>query len=76
MEQQEKDMNFVGRTIFTDVDHALEEAQFLVERDKVPYAIVRVSNKYGAVIHVVPESIVNEIQVLEVFRPVEHGTGT
>lgn len=69
-------MNFVGRTIFTDVDHALEEAQFLVERDKAAYAIVRVSNKYGAVIHVVPESIVNEIQVLEVFRPVEHGTGT
>ena len=69
-------MNFVGRTIFTDVDHALEEAQFLVEKDKVPYAIVQVRNKYGAVIHVVPESIVNEIQVLEVFRPVDHGTGT
>lgn len=69
-------MQLENRTAFTDIDHALEEAQFLVERDKIPHSIVRVRNQHGQKIYVVPTDIVLEIEIIETFNPVPHGTGT
>lgn len=59
-----------NRTSFTDIDIALEEAQFLVERDKVAHSMVRVRNKHGQKIYVVPTDIVLEIEIIETFNPV------
>jgi hypothetical protein len=49
----------------------LEEAQFLVGREKVPYCIVRAwsKNKHGHKLYVVPADSVVEIQILETFNP-------
>lgn len=69
-------MQLENRTAFTDIDHALEEAQFLVEKDRVAYSIVRVRNQHGQKIYVVPTDIVLEIEIIETFNPVTHGTGT
>lgn len=59
-----------NRTSFTDIDIALEEAQFLVEKEKVPHSMVRVRNKHGQKIYVVPTDIVLEIEIIETFNPV------
>lgn len=63
-------MQLENRTAFTDIDHALEEVQFLVEKDKISYSIVRVRNKHGQKIYVVPADIVLEIEIIETFNPV------
>ena len=63
-------MNLENRTAFTDIDLALEEVQFLVEKDKIPYSIVRVRNKHGQKIYVVPSDIVLEVEIIETFNPV------
>jgi len=65
-----------NRTAFTDIDHALEEAQFLVEKDRVPYCIVRARNMHSQKIYVIPADAVMEIEIIETFNPVPHGTGT
>jgi len=65
-----------NRTAFTDIDHALEEAQFLVDRDKIPYSIIRVRNRDEQRIYVVPSEIVMEIEIIETFNPVSNGPGT
>jgi hypothetical protein len=65
-----------NRTAFTDIDHALEEAQFLVEKDKVAQCIIRVRNRDGQKIYVVPADTVVEVEIIETFNPVSHGTGT
>jgi hypothetical protein len=64
-------MDLRNRTEFTDVDIALEEAQFLVGKDKVPYCIIRAwsKNKHGYKLYVVPADSVVEIQILETFNP-------
>jgi hypothetical protein len=65
-----------NRTAFTDIDYALEEAQFLVEKDKVAQCIIRVRNRDGQKIYVVPADTVVEVEIIETFNPVSHGTGT
>ncbi len=69
-------MQIENRTAFTDIDHALEEAQFLVEKDKVAQCIIRVRNRDGQKIYVVPADTVVEVEIIETFNPVSHGTGT
>ena len=69
-------MELKSKTAFTDIDHALEEAQFLVERDKVSQCIIRVRNRDGQKIYVVPADTVMEVEIIETFNPVSHGTGT
>ena len=69
-------MQIENRTAFTDIDHALEEAQFLVDRDKIPYSIIRVRNRDEQRIYVVPSEIVMEIEIIETFNPVSNGPGT
>lgn len=69
-------MELQNRTAFTDIDHALEEAQFLVEKDKVSQCIIRVRNRHEQKIYVVPADIVMEVEIIETFNPVTHGTGT
>ena len=64
-------MDLRNKTEFTDVDIALEEAQFLVGKDKIPYCIVRAwsKNKHGHKLYVIPADSVVEIQILETFNP-------
>ena len=69
-------MELKSKTAFTDIDHALEEAQFLVERDKMAQCIIRVRNRDGQKIYVVPADTVMEVEIIETFNPVSHGTGT
>ena len=69
-------MQIENRTAFTDIDHALEEAQFLVEKDKVSQCIIRVRNRDGQKIYVVPADTVMEVEIIETFNPVSHGPGT
>lgn len=63
-------MELKSKTAFTDIDHALEEAQFLVERDKVSQCIIRVRNRDGQKIYVVPADTVMEVEIIETFNPV------
>lgn len=63
-------MQIENRTAFTDVDVALEEAQFLVDKTKQPHSIVRVRNKHGQSLYVVPTDIVLEVEIIETFNPV------
>ena len=69
-------MQIENRTAFTDIDYALEEVQFLVDRDKIPYSIIRVRNRDEQRIYVVPSEIVMEIEIIETFNPVSNGPGT
>lgn len=69
-------MNLENKTAFTDIDIALEEAQFLVNKDKESHSIVRVRNKHGQKIYVVPTELVTEVEIIETFHPVPHGSGT
>ena len=63
-------MNLENRSSFTDVDLAIEEAQFLVERHKIPHSIIKVKAFYER-LYVVPTEIAVEVFVLETFKPSE-----
>ena len=63
-------MELKNRTAFTVIDYALEEVQFLVDRDKIPYSIIRVRNRDEQKIYVIPSEIVMEIEIIETFNPV------
>lgn len=63
-------MELQNRTAFTDIDHALEEAQFLVNTEKVAYCIVRARRGDAVKIYVVPADVVTEVEILETFQPV------
>jgi hypothetical protein len=54
----------------------LEETQFLVDRDKIPYSIIRVRSRDEQKIYVVPADIVMEVEIIETFNPVTYGSGT
>lgn len=69
-------MELKNRTAFTNIDHALEEAQFSVDKNKIPYSIIRVRNRDEQKIYVVPTEIVMEVEIIETFNPVTHGTRT
>ena len=64
-------MNLENRSSFTDVDLAIEEAQFLVERHKIPHSIIKVKAYHEERLYVVPTEIVVEVFVLETFKPSE-----
>lgn len=63
-------MQLENRTAFTDIDYALEEAQFLVERTAIPHCVIRVRNRDGQKIYVVPADKVVEVEIIETFSPV------
>lgn len=63
-------MNLENRTAFTDIDYALEEAQFLVDKDKIPYCIIRVFKGDDVKLFVVPADSAKEVQIIETFNPV------
>lgn len=69
-------MQLENRTAFTDIDYALEEVQFLVDRDKIPYSVIRVRSSEEQKIYVVPAEIVVEVEIIETFNPVTYGSGT
>lgn len=63
-------MQLENRTAFTDVDIALEEVQFLVDKTKQSHSIVRVRNNHGQKLYVVPTDVVVEVEIVETFNPV------
>ena len=69
-------MKLESKTAFTDIDHALEEAQFLVEKDRVAQCIIRVRNRNEQKIYLVPADTAMEVEIIETLNPVSHGTGT
>jgi len=52
----------------------LEEAQFSVDKNKIPYSIIRVRNRDEQKIYVVPTEIAMGVEIIETFNPVTHGT--
>lgn len=63
--------NLDDLTFFTDVDYAIEEAQYMVNKVNQPYSIVSVSSKrYGERLYVLPTESVVESRILETFKPV------
>ena len=64
-------MNLENRSSFTDADLAIEEAQFLVERHKIPHSIIKVKAYHEERLYVVPTEIAVEVFVLETFKPSE-----
>lgn len=64
--------NLEDLPFFTDVDHAMEEAQYMVNKINHPYSIVRVRDKRrGERLYVMPTESVVEIQILETFKPIQ-----
>lgn len=64
-------MNLENRSPFTDADLAIEEAQFLVERHKIPHSIIKVKSQFEERLYVIPTEIVVEVFVMETFKPAE-----
>lgn len=65
--------NLDDLTFFTDVDHAIEEAQYMVNKVNQPYSIIRVrSKRYGERLYVIPTESVVESHILETFKPVSN----
>lgn len=62
-------MNFDNIPSFTEVDYALEEAQFLTQKDKISYSIVQVTARTGCRFYVIPTDKVIEVSILETFSP-------
>lgn len=65
-------MNYDDMTFFTDVDHAIEEAQYMVDKIKIPYSIVRVRTpRKEERLYVIATGSVVECTILETFKPVD-----
>jgi len=63
-------MNLETFIPLTDTDLAIEQAQFLVEKNNIPYSIVKVKSHSDERLYVVPTSIVMEVFLMETFFPV------
>jgi hypothetical protein len=64
-------MNFSNASPFTDSELAYEEAQFLVEKHRIPHSIVKVKSQTNESLYVVPTETVSEVFILETFVPVQ-----
>ncbi len=64
-------MNFSNASPFTDAELAYEEAQFLVEKHRIPHSIVKVKSQTNESLYVVPTETVSEVFILETFVPVQ-----
>lgn len=56
----------MNRTPFSDADAAIYEAVFLADQDGKPYAVIDVD---GETMHVVPLSVAESGQILEIVSP-------
>jgi len=62
-------MNLQDAIFFTEVDYALEEAQFLVETTKAKHSVIQANGKDGMKFYVIPTEFVLDIRVIETFSP-------
>lgn len=62
-------MNLDSRPWFSEQDSAIDEAQFLVDKHRIPYSIVKVKIRNEFRLYVVPTEIVMEVFLLETFMP-------
>ena len=62
-------MNFEKDSSFTEVDYAIEEAQFLAQKERIKYSVVQVSGPAGRRLYALPTAIVVEVSILETFDP-------
>lgn len=62
-------MNIDNTTSFTEVDFAIEEAQFLAQKERIKYSVVQVSGLAGRRLYALPTANVVEVSILETFDP-------
>lgn len=62
-------MNIDNTTSFTEVDFAIEEAQFLAQKEKIKYSVVQVTGPAGRRLYALPTGNVVEVMILETFSP-------
>jgi hypothetical protein len=62
-------MNFDKDSSFTEVDFAIEEAQFLAQKEKIKYSVVQVNGPAGRRLYALPTANVVEVMILETFSP-------
>ena len=62
-------MNFYDKPSFTEVDYALEEAQFVTQKEKISHSIIQVNDSLGRRFYVVPTDTVVEVTIIETFSP-------
>ena len=64
-------MNLDRSSSFTEVDYAIEEAQFLAQKEKIKYSVVQVTGPGGCRFYALPTDRVVEVHTLETFDPGE-----
>jgi hypothetical protein len=62
-------MNLGKNSSFTEVDYAIEEAQFLTQKEKTNYSVVQVTGPAGRRFYALPTANVVEVVILETFSP-------
>ena len=62
-------MNFENDSSFTEVDYAIEEAQFLAQKEGIKYSVVQVSGPAGRRLYALPTAHVVEVSILGTFDP-------
>lgn len=62
-------MNLEKTSSFTEVDYALEEAQYLTQKEKTQYSVVQVDGIAGRRFYVLPTDTIVSVTILETFAP-------
>lgn len=62
-------MNLDKTSSFTEVDFALEEAQYLTQKEKIRYSVVQVDGIAGRRFYALPADTVVAVTILETFTP-------
>jgi hypothetical protein len=62
-------MNLQSDSSFTEVDFAIEEAQFLAQENKSQYSVVQVTGPAGRRFYALRTDDIVEVVILETFDP-------
>jgi hypothetical protein len=62
-------MNLGNNSSFTEVDYAIEEAQFLAQKERTKYSVVQVAGPAGRRFYALPTMNIVEVCILETFDP-------
>ncbi len=63
-------MNLQNDSSFTEIDYAIEEAQFLAQKERIKYSVVQVSGPAGRRLYALPTANVVEVSIIETFDPI------
>jgi len=62
-------MNLEKTSSFTEIDYALEEAQYLTQKEKTRYSVVQVDGIAGRRFYALPTDTIVSVTILETFTP-------